>query len=84
MRWLSNAQDHRKAGYRPVLSSNDPDGRYYREWLRDKVVGRPKATETYTVEKLEAMGLIGLYQAEKRVNPMTLVNIGRAFFNTKP
>jgi len=34
------------------------------QWIGNKVIGRPKATESHTVEELEAMGLIGIYSRE--------------------
>lgn len=30
-------------------------------FLQGKIVGRPKETDTYTVEELEAIGLVGIY-----------------------
>ena len=32
------------------------------EWLKDKVIGDPQATEAYTVEQLKEMGLVGVYR----------------------
>jgi hypothetical protein len=45
---------------------NDPNGRerawqHHLAYLKDKVIGRPQASDTYTVEELEAMGLVGVY-----------------------
>lgn len=34
------------------------------EWVNSNVIGRPKATEKYTVEELENMGMIGIYARE--------------------
>lgn len=36
----------------------------WREWLKGKVVGRPQATFKYTVEQLESMGVVGIYDPE--------------------
>lgn len=33
----------------------------YRNWLRGKYIGRPQATVKYTVEELEAMDIVGVY-----------------------
>lgn len=35
-----------------------------REWLKDKIIGRPKATDAYTVEQLEEMEYVGVYARE--------------------
>lgn len=59
MRWLTNAADHRKEDR--YYDANDPTGEYRRQWLADKIIGRPKAGDKYTVEELEAMGMIGIY-----------------------
>jgi hypothetical protein len=32
-----------------------------RAWLRDKRLGQPRPTASYTTEQLEAMGMVGLY-----------------------
>jgi hypothetical protein len=32
------------------------------EWLADKVIGEPKATEECTVEELKAEGMVGVYR----------------------
>jgi len=33
----------------------------HKEWLEDKIIGRPKATDTHSVAELEAMDLVGIY-----------------------
>ena len=32
------------------------------EWLKGKLIGKPKATTLYTVEELEAQNLVGIYK----------------------
>ena len=51
MKWITNY----KIGSR--IFSFDEE----REYLSDKVIGRPQATKYYSVEKLEEWGLIGVY-----------------------
>ena len=34
----------------------------YQNWINKNVIGPPKATETYTVEQLEEMKMVGLYE----------------------
>lgn len=36
----------------------------YLSWLDNKIIGRPQATEKYTVEQLEEMGMVGVYIPE--------------------
>lgn len=62
MRHLSNIYDHRK----PDARNTTPEEawRQHLEWINRNVIGRPQATETYTVEQLEAMGMIGIYAPE--------------------
>jgi hypothetical protein len=31
-------------------------------WLKDKIIADPKATETYTVEQLKHMNMVGVYE----------------------
>ena len=54
LRWVCNTGDPNAPGVR-----FDPRESY--DWLRDKIIGRPKASRKHTVEELEAMGLVGLY-----------------------
>jgi hypothetical protein len=76
MKWLTNIYDPRKTeeAKRSLCLSfdeaSDPQGRErawqrHLEWLADKVVGRPQASGTYTVEELEVMGLVGVYSREE-------------------
>lgn len=60
--WLTNSDDHRKRSRKEYVGFRDPGGHAaHVKWLKDKLIGRPKATETYTAEQLEAMGMIGIY-----------------------
>ena len=67
MKWLSNSPDYRDRKTMfdvPVyeLKTHEQAWREWNEWVADKIIGPPQATEHYTVEQLEAMGLIGIYQ----------------------
>ncbi|MEM1368490.1 MAG: hypothetical protein AAGG02_10820 [Cyanobacteria bacterium P01_H01_bin.15] len=35
--------------------------REFESWLKDKIVGEPRATESYSVEELKDMGMVGIY-----------------------
>jgi hypothetical protein len=72
MRWLTNINDHRVKGaeQRHHYSSFDPAERarewaYHLKWISEHIIGRPKASEEYTVEQLEGFGLIGIYAEDE-------------------
>lgn len=66
-RHLSNIYDHRKLDarmYHTQMAGPEAMGQdwlQHLEWIRRNIIDRPKATETYTAEQLEAMGMIGIY-----------------------
>lgn len=71
-RFLSNIYDHRKPDAEGKhtyshhamfcgLETMKWEWRHHLEWIDRNVIGRPKATEKYTVEELEKMGMIGIY-----------------------
>ena len=71
-RHLSNIYDHRLPNAEMYLVHDfhttmagpedcHEDWLRHLEWINRNVIGRPKATEAYTVEQLEAMGMIGIY-----------------------
>lgn len=59
--WLTNTNPK----YPPVAmfgqTQEEADLRY-KKWLAGKRIGSPKATEAYTVEQLEARGMVGVYR----------------------
>ena len=66
MRFLCNTydpKDIRNKRYLTTPPHETPEDalRHHLEWLKDKVIGEPQATETYTVEQLKEMGLVGVY-----------------------
>lgn len=67
MKFLTNKPDHRKrklSGFvmRRGNETQEQANRRYMEWLQGKIIGEPQATETYTVEQLKAMDIIGIYE----------------------
>jgi hypothetical protein len=52
LQWLTNIIDPRPA---QKLGIAEPD------WLKNKVVGEPKASARYTVEDLKEIGFVGVY-----------------------
>jgi hypothetical protein len=73
MKFLTNTHDPKDvegAKMSLALSFEDmsyPQGREiawqrHLDYLSDKRIGRPQATTTYTVEQLEAMGMVGVYK----------------------
>lgn len=67
-----NPKDVERAKMSLALSFEDMYDREGRErawqrhldYLSDKFISRPQATTTYTVEELEAMGMVGVYKIE--------------------
>jgi hypothetical protein len=74
MRFLSNITDPNRpdAQMGLTLSFDDflnPQGREqawarHLDWLKDKVISDPKATDAYTVEQLKEMGMVGVYSSD--------------------
>lgn len=70
MRWLTNTADPAK---RDWLTSVVPDPgqttveavKEFREWIKDKVIGDPKASEVFSVEQLKEKGMVGVYLPER-------------------
>lgn len=76
MRHLSNTFDHRLPKSRDTFAGysysewlegfNAIDRAWQRhlDWINKNVIGPPKATDFYTREQLEEMGMIGIYAKE--------------------
>jgi hypothetical protein len=61
LKWLTNGSKDCKKDY---FCRSQEELEYYHEWLKDKVIGEPKASDTYTVEDLKKIGMIGIYIKE--------------------
>lgn len=65
LRWLTNEPDPNGSERLHVLpyigETNEEAELRHRQWLADKVIGDPRATEWYTVAELKAMGYVGVY-----------------------
>ncbi len=66
MKWLSNTYNPKNtdARYYAIRDFNETQEEAWQRhlnWLKEKVIDRPKATEAYTVEELEEMNLVGVY-----------------------
>jgi len=66
MRHLDNIYNPDKPDAKQLIktrSGQTPEEAWAQQerWLSGKTIGRPKATEHYTVEQLEAMGMVGVY-----------------------
>lgn len=66
MRWLTNIHDPSKPD--AYLHIYVEDGQTIQQaiddweiYLSNKIIGRPKASDAYTVEQLEAMDMVGVY-----------------------
>lgn len=47
------------------LEAMNQEWQAHLEWVRQNIVGKPQATEHYTSEQLEQMGMVGIYSNEK-------------------
>ena len=70
MKHLTNLYDPRKEDAKIFISTmphETPDEawKHQQEWLKGKHIGRPQATAAYTVEQLEAMGYVGIYDNDE-------------------
>jgi hypothetical protein len=66
MIWVSNEPKDpaRQKSLAPTVEGNAEKMPAYLEWRSRLIEGRPKATNAFTVEQLESMGIIGLYEPE--------------------
>jgi len=67
LKWVTNTQDPRLPNALIYVTpaweeTHEQAQANYREFLRGKTIGRPQATQALTVEQLEAMGMVGLYE----------------------
>mgnify|MGYP006352070807 CR=1 FL=1 len=85
MRHLSNLFDPRTEDARKNFTLSyhahfdsalaDREWEWHMKWVNENVIGRPHASEYYTVEQLEERGMVGLYKVEK--NDVALERIGK-------
>ena len=59
--WVRNYDPHAPAPQMTRETQVEADERQ-REWLGDKLLGRPKGTETYSSGELADMGMFGVYR----------------------
>ena len=72
MKWLSNTYDPTKedaiqAVCRDIGETQQEAWKRQQDWLKGKVIGEPKATESFTVEELKRVDLVGVYSLEEKV-----------------
>jgi len=70
MKHLTNLYDPRKQDAKMMIATMFDETReeawkHQQEWLKGKHIDRPQATATYTVEELEAMGYVGIYDNDE-------------------
>lgn len=60
---IYNPKDKRASMYvfRSPYETQEQAWIHHLEWLKDKVIGDPQATEASTVEQLKERGLVGVY-----------------------
>ena len=67
LRWLTNIYDpyadDAMCYVATEIDENPIDAwRRHQNWLNTKIIGRPQATAVYSVERLEEMGMVGVYE----------------------
>lgn len=67
MEWLTNTYNPNAANWADTVHAKNGQSRLeaarsLRQWLSDKQIGDPKPTDTYTVEQLRKMGMVGVYR----------------------
>ena len=70
MKFLTNLPDPKREDARFNIMNGPHESptvawRRQKEWLKGKHIGRPQATKTYTVEQLEVMGYVGVYDNDE-------------------
>ena len=66
MKWLSNTYNPKDKNAKMYVAqmhneTQEEAWKHHTEWLKGKHIGRPHASEVYTVEQLEEMGMVGVY-----------------------
>lgn len=69
MKFLDNTHDPKDPRARFYLSTelrqtHEEAWKMHLQWLEGKIIGDPQPTDTYTVEQLKAMGLVGVYKPD--------------------
>lgn len=67
MEWLTNTYNPNAADWASAVHAVDGQSRLeaarsLRLWLSDKHIGDPMPTNTYTVDQLRKMGMVGVYR----------------------
>ena len=66
LKWLSNIRDPKLPNQKRYIirqwDETPEDALYwYNKWLEGKVIGEPKASDTYSALEMIEMGLVGVY-----------------------
>lgn len=81
LKWLTNTIDPKTATTYDMFvrlgETPNQAFRRFQDFMQGKVIGLPKATSAYTVEQLQAMKMVGVYEAgdneqSKQPNPFGL------------
>lgn len=71
MKWLTNLYDPKRsdARFHLILEIGETEQEGWARQqarLKDKIIGKPKATKTHTAERLERWGLVGVYKKDEQ------------------
>lgn len=77
LKFLSNTYDPKRPNARRYFVTSyegwrDPgkgewEWQQHLNWIAQNRVGRPMASDSYTTEQLEEMGMVGIYSPEKQI-----------------
>lgn len=68
--FLTNLPDTRKKDASKFVAHSTHETpqeawKHQQEWLKNKSIGRPHEAKFYTVEQLESMGYVGIYEVDE-------------------
>lgn len=69
MKWLTNTHDPKDKDWKMYVTTRIGETRQqacanHLEWLDGKIIADPEPSDTYTVEQLKAMNIVGVYKQE--------------------
>lgn len=59
---LYNPEIYKKEIIRIFGETQEQANNNFNKWLKDKIIGKPQATNFYTVEELENRNIVGIYE----------------------
>ena len=75
MKWINNIYDPNRNDSASRIIQEEHETHFQawirnKQWLSDKILGKPQATDFHSVEELEQMGYVGVYKASPGEPPL--------------